>query len=519
MQVLENAVRKLKMPAHAQEAAPRVEPRFTTVAETSPAGSAPRPEPRFTEPAASAVPPPPPRAPLFADLPEPEVRDDAPASKPVPVANTGGGGGGGSSSSKSDDGESAAFGPILTWLGAAAAVALVLGVSVWTYRLGQRDAMEVPIVAALEGPARVLPDDAGGRVVAHQGHSVNEVLEGQGVADVASSVTTIPSDNDLTAEDAPQRELTALIASQTPMARPATETQDGIAPGQEDQAVLSLRLNETEPVSETATTPIVEGASTVTAPVSTTPEPEALAEAKPAEATSAEDNAATTPSIVVVNNDAVLPAPEKPVDGTALDPNASLAKVELQTETPVTVPTLDTTAATEAQPADVELAALGPFPPVGQGSAYAPAVMETPRARPADLNVAMANAVNAALEAVLAEASVPAASAESPTAGETTVAAATPTPNLNEIPLPAGTRMIQIGAYGSEAVARQQWDRLSSQHSDLLGSKEHYVQRTDNSGKIFYRLRVAGYETKDDTRSACAALSARGLPCITVTLR
>ena len=224
MQVLENAVRKLKMPAHAQEAAPRVEPRFTTVAETSPAGSAPRPEPRFTEPAASAVPPPPPRAPLFADLPEPEVRDDAPASKPVPVANTGGGGGGGSSSSKSDDDESAAFGPILTWLGAAAAVALVLGVSVWTYRLGQRDAMEVPIVAALEGPARVLPDDAGGRVVAHQGHSVNEVLEGQGVADVASSVTTIPSDNDLAAEDAPQRELTALIASQTPMARPAPVT-------------------------------------------------------------------------------------------------------------------------------------------------------------------------------------------------------------------------------------------------------------------------------------------------------
>lgn len=79
--------------------------------------------------------------------------------------------------------------------------------------------------------------------------------------------------------------------------------------------------------------------------------------------------------------------------------------------------------------------------------------------------------------------------------------------------------MIQLGAYASEAVARQQWDRLSNQHDDLLGSKDHYVQRTDSSGKIFYRLRVAGYDTKEDTRAACAAISARGLPCITVTLR
>ena len=91
--------------------------------------------------------------------------------------------------------------------------------------------------------------------------------------------------------------------------------------------------------------------------------------------------------------------------------------------------------------------------------------------------------------------------------------------DLDVIPLPGGTRMIQLGAYGSEAIARQQWDRLSSQHGDLLAAKEHYVQRTNNSGKVFYRLRVAGYESKSDTKSACAALSARGLPCITVTLK
>jgi len=175
------------------------------------------------------------------------------------------------------------------------------------------------------------------------------------------------------------------------------------------------------------------------------------------------------------------------------------------------------------QPAELEVAALGPLPPLGEGSIYAPAVMKTPQARPADLNVAMANAVNAALETVLAESTtspeiVKPEAAEAPV----TVAAATDaatTGTLDTIPLPDGTRMIQIGAYGSEAVARQQWDRLSSQHEDLLGAKDHYVQRTNNSGKVFYRLRVAGYDNKSDTQSACAALSARGLPCITVTLQ
>lgn len=516
MQVLENAVRKLKMPARAEEAAERIEPRLTTVAQTRP-----DPEPARAEPVMTAVPPPPPRAPLFSDLPEPEP-DGVPVA---PVAKSGGGGGGGGSSSSNDDEEDkAAFGPLLTWIGAAAAVALVVGVSVWTYRLGQRDAMEVPIVAALEGPARVLPDDAGGRVVAHQGHSVNQVLEGQGVAEVASSVRTAPGDNDLTAEDAPQRELAALVASRMPVARPVAETTNGVAAGQEEQAALSLRIQETDVTG--AVEPIVDGASRSIAPVQNGTAAEIqpqIARQTPAisEAEDA-DPVETAPSVLVVNNDAVVPAPEKPVDGAALDPNGALAKVELQEEAPVTVPTLDNSQAAEVEPdaeaKPVEVAALGPLPPVGQGSAYAPAILSMPKARPADLNVEMANAVNAALEAVLTEANAPAAQAPAPTQApaSTQVAAVN---NLDSIPLPSGTRMIQIGAYGSEAVARQQWDRLSSQHSDLLGAKEHYVQRTENSGKVFYRLRVAGYPSKSDTRSACAALSARGLPCITVTLR
>ena len=79
--------------------------------------------------------------------------------------------------------------------------------------------------------------------------------------------------------------------------------------------------------------------------------------------------------------------------------------------------------------------------------------------------------------------------------------------------------MIQLGAYDSETVARREWDRFQRQHSDLLGGKDNYVQRIESSGRIFYRLRVAGYETRADTRAACSALSARGVPCMTATVR
>ncbi len=484
MQVLENAVKKLKMPSHVEPVSTRIEPRFETAAPGAvEARTEPMPEPTSDPVQISsvrAVPAPPPtskpRGPLFSDLPEPEFEDAAPM-----ITDTGGSGGGGGGSAKTRD-EDRKFGPWLTVLGAAASLALVVGVSVWTFKLGQRDAREVPIVAALEGPARVAPDDAGGMQVAHQGHSVNTVLEGRGVEQVASSVTIAPRDNDLTLEDAPASELTALLASRTPRARPeATPT-----PGEEIAAL------------DQAKEPLMPNGSVVTS------------QAEPVEALPPQTEVAT----------AQTPTPEAVLD-PIMTPSDETAAVMPELEAiapPVDLTETGETGAAELsiQPENLEVAALGPLPPVGEGSIYAPAVMKTPRARPADLNVAMSNAVNAALQAVLAESTTaPDIVAPEPAQAPVQVADA----SLEVIPLPNGTRMIQIGAYGSEAVARQQWDRLSGQHDDLLGSKEHYVQRTNNSGKVFYRLRVAGYQSKGETQEACAALSARGLPCITVTLR
>ena len=498
MQVLENAVKKLKMPSHVEPVSTRIEPRFGATV-PDPVDPNPPQEPSMrTEPipisSVRAVPTPPPaspRGPLFSDLPDPEFGDEAPMS-----TDTGGSGGGGAGAKPED--KERKYGPWLTGLGAAASLALIIGVSVWTYKLGQRDAREVPVVAALEGPARVAPDNSGGLLVAHQGHSVNTVLEGRGVEAVASAATVAPTDSDLTAEDAPRAELQALVASRMPLARP-----NGTATGDGEAVVAALPEPLTPNGAVVAPSEVLAGgAEGVATPAS--PEINILAP---------QTDVAAVETPAAPQNDA----------GQIVTPSGETAAVKPEVEAiapPVEVAETGQTGAADlsVQPRELEVAALGPLPPLGEGSVYAPALMKLPQARPADLNVAMADAVNAALETVLAE-STSSPDIVKPEPAEAPVQVADASGSLDIIPLPSGTRMIQIGAYGSEAVARQQWDSLSSQHDDLLGAKEHYVQRTNNSGKVFYRLRVAGYQSKGETQDACAALSARGLPCITVTLR
>ena len=62
--------------------------------------------------------------------------------------------------------------------GAAVFVALVAGMGLWSYNLGTRDAGEVPVIKAIDGPARIQPEDPGGLQAAHQGLEVNRVLAG-----------------------------------------------------------------------------------------------------------------------------------------------------------------------------------------------------------------------------------------------------------------------------------------------------------------------------------------------------
>ena len=85
--------------------------------------------------------------------------------------------------------------------------------------------------------------------------------------------------------------------------------------------------------------------------------------------------------------------------------------------------------------------------------------------------------------------------------------------------LPPGTHLAQIGAFGSDEMARAEWGRLSGRLGDLLDGKRRVVQTAETGARTLYRLRAEGFADRADTRRFCSALQAEGIDCIPVVTR
>lgn len=89
----------------------------------------------------------------------------------------------------------------MQWVGALVSLLLVIGVVYWVFQLGRRDATEVPVIQALAGAARELPENSGGPEVDNQGLQVNEVLGSDATAPVEPETTLAPPPQRVVAED------------------------------------------------------------------------------------------------------------------------------------------------------------------------------------------------------------------------------------------------------------------------------------------------------------------------------
>lgn len=287
--------------------------------------------------------------------------------------------------------------------GAAVFLCLVAGMGAWAWRLGTRDAAEVPVIKAMAGPSRVEPEQPGGLQAAHQGLEVNAVLAGQPAPRIAPAAAR-PAPAVLTVEDAPQGELV--------LAAPA---------------MLAARL-----ASEAGDLPV-----------------------PPAEAVAAPEGA----------DGFAAPAAEAALEPREIVPEAA-------------------------------------------GATAGPRPMNRPR----NLVVARARPEPVAAKPKPA-AEKPAAATAKPATPKPATATATAS---REVSRP-GTRMVQLGAYDSEEMTRRAWSRLVAANPDLLGSKSLYVERATGNARVFYRLRVAGFESSEQTRVMCQSLRGRGVDCIPVT--
>jgi hypothetical protein len=291
--------------------------------------------------------------------------------------------------------------PMQRWInlaGAASSVALILGLVVWGYRLAVRDVSGVPVIRALEGPARIAPEDPGGDLAEHVGLSVNAIAGTGLAAPGPERVTLAPEGAGLSEDDLPM-----------------------------GQMQLIERLNADRSASVEA----------------------ALEVAYRAPATEIADPAAE-------------PEPAAAAAPDAAQPDLAAA--------PATIP------------------------------ASVPGVTRSafPLRRPArDL------AAEAAASAV--------AQTLSP-------AAAAPV-DVDPASLPEGTRLVQLGAFDSEEIARVEWDRAASRFEALMDGKRRVIQAASSGGRTFYRLRVEGFEDVAAARRFCAALVAEGTNCIPAQVR
>ncbi len=85
--------------------------------------------------------------------------------------------------------------------------------------------------------------------------------------------------------------------------------------------------------------------------------------------------------------------------------------------------------------------------------------------------------------------------------------------------IPAGTMLVQLGAFDDQELARAEWSRLTGNFTELMSGKSLVIQPAQSGGRTFFRLRAHGFATDDDTRRFCTAMLAENATCIPVAQR
>ena len=83
----------------------------------------------------------------------------------------------------------------------------------------------------------------------------------------------------------------------------------------------------------------------------------------------------------------------------------------------------------------------------------------------------------------------------------------------------AGSHVVQIGAFDSDAIARAQLSKFETSLGAMLSEKALDIERADLGAiGIFYRLRIGPFESADDARDYCNRLAESGQDCLAMRL-
>src|SRR5262245_66472308 len=78
-----------------------------------------------------------------------------------------------------------------------------------------------------------------------------------------------------------------------------------------------------------------------------------------------------------------------------------------------------------------------------------------------------------------------------------------------------GGWIIQVGAYPSEAEAKQRLASVKSKGGKLLAGTEAFTESVSKGSTVFYRARFAGFD-KDRAEEVCKSLKLSDVECVTI---
>jgi hypothetical protein len=102
------------------------------------------------------------------------------------------------------------------------------------------------------------------------------------------------------------------------------------------------------------------------------------------------------------------------------------------------------------------------------------------------------------------------------------IAARLNTPRVLEIDpttLSAGTRLVQLGAFETDAEARRAWDDLFARFPAYLDGRGRVIEAATAGGRVFYRLRAHGFRDEPEARRFCSVFVAEDIDCTPVLIR
>lgn len=122
-----------------------------------------------------------------------------------------------------------------------------------------------------------------------------------------------------------------------------------------------------------------------------------------------------------------------------------------------------------------------------------------------------------AMVAPLARPSAPARAARvarvSPAAQPAVAQPATaPAPSAARGPVRVSGWAIQLGAYESQAIARENWSRMAARHN-ALASRDGVTTSATVGGRTFHRLNATGFDSRAEAAAACASVARAGGAC------